>query len=270
MKNEQAQPLTIFIGFDERQPEAFKVCQESILQHASIPVEIIPLNHKELRSQGYFNRPWKIDESGHYYDIRDERPFSTQFSHSRFLVPLLSKNKSKYTIFVDSDFVFLSDVAKLISHCASGVEKYPVYVVKHNYTPGVPRKMDNCIQASYQKKLWTSLMVFDNSSVDLQRLTEFHVNNKDGRWLHMFEWLGQSPDELIGSIPEGWNFIPNHSEGCGDVHAIHFTEGTPHMKGYENCKFSELYWDAYAAVVCKEAKALIEKTEKNLNAKKVS
>jgi hypothetical protein len=43
------QPLKIFVGYDTREDIAFQVCKQSILDTASVPVEIIPLNQRVLR-----------------------------------------------------------------------------------------------------------------------------------------------------------------------------------------------------------------------------
>jgi hypothetical protein len=254
-------PITIFIGYDERQPETYDICRRSLLDTSSGPLEIVKLHHKILRERGIFKREWRILANGQYEDAVDGKPFSTQFSHTRFLVPFLSQGKSKYSIFVDSDFVFREDVYKLIQHCAGGVTKYPVYVVKHEYKPLKETKMDGMKQVAYNRKLWTSLMVFDNSDPILQNLSVENVNTKDGSWLHQFGWLGSNPDDNIGSIPEVWNFIPDHSEGrvINDVpHAIHYTEGTPHMHGYEESAYSDLYFNVYKKVLKEKLEELSE------------
>ena len=41
--------LTVYIGWDSREPIAAEVCRHSILQHASIPVNIVMLKQQELR-----------------------------------------------------------------------------------------------------------------------------------------------------------------------------------------------------------------------------
>ena len=43
-------PLKIFIGWDSREDIAYQVCKQSILNHASVPVDIIPLKLKQLIS----------------------------------------------------------------------------------------------------------------------------------------------------------------------------------------------------------------------------
>lgn len=252
--NNETPSITVFIGFDERQPEAFKACKQSILENSAIcDVTIIPLKHKELREKGLFNREWTVKANGQYIDNVDGKPFSTQFSHTRFLVPHLSKTLSdRFTVFVDSDFIFTTDIAYLVLDTVDPANQKPVYCVKHNYTPKTATKMDNCLQAFYNKKLWTSLLLFDNSFKETAEvLSPETVNREDGNWLHTFKWLGD--DSKIGSINESWNYIPDHSKISQAIpNAIHYTEGVPHMKGYEKCEFYEQYLGAYHRALKKE------------------
>ena len=84
--------LTIYIGWDSREPIAADVCKHSILEHASIPVNIVYLKQEELRKQGIYFRD--VDNLG-----------STEFTFTRFLVPYLN-NYDEFAVFVDCDFVF--------------------------------------------------------------------------------------------------------------------------------------------------------------------
>lgn len=262
--------LTVYIGYDERQSEAFKACKQSIVEFASKPVIITPLAHQPLRDRGLFSRPWKIPENGEFTDLTDGRPFSTQFSHSRFLVPYLARHqkiKTKYALFVDSDFVFLTDIYKILNSVKN--KTYPVFCVKHNYQSDSDVKMDGRNQFNYNKKLWTSLMLFDVDNHQLDNLDPYVVNTMSGRDMHQFKWLGAFPENEIGTIPELWNFIPGHSEknvgGDEGINAIHFTSGTPHMEGYENCDYSDFYWGAYARALAAEGQEIADSRFKRLN-----
>ena len=79
--------IHVFVGMDDEQREAYEVCAYSIRQNSGPNVKIHPINHRELRKIGLFNRPWKVQPDGNWLDERDGRPFSTTFSHSRFAVP---------------------------------------------------------------------------------------------------------------------------------------------------------------------------------------
>lgn len=241
----------IFIGYDEREKDPYNVCVQSLKDSSLCPENIIvhPINHRELRKLGYFDRPWLIKEDGTYEDVRDGRPFSVQFSHSRFLTPFLAKKYgiSDCVMFVDCDFLFLDDVNVLMNECRrqAYLSNYPVQVVKHDYNPQNTVKMDGSRQTTYNRKLWSSLMVFDTTNKANDVLDPQSVSYQTGKWLHQFEWL-DNPETQIGSIPEVWNFIPNHSERRTDLtgseaSAIHFTEGGPWFENYEDCPYSELW-----------------------------
>jgi len=247
--------LHVFIGYDEKQDLAWEVCAESLRSQASKPVSIWKLDHRLLRSLDLFKRTWEIEgNTGRYKDVADGKPFSTQFAHSRFLVPEMCKHlgvaSDDVAIFVDSDFVFLSDPYEIITEIRAKEEKC-VWVVKHDYTPKTATKMDSQVQIAYSMKLWSSLMVFDlrfNTG-----LTKEIVNEKSGRWLHTFEWTN-GPHE-IGALDERWNFIPDHSEENANVHnigAIHWTEGLPCIPGYEYCRYAATWRDVERRVLEKK------------------
>ena len=52
--------MKIFIGWDSREEDAYKVCVHTIKKHASKDVEIVPLKRDELINQGLYTR----DEGG--------------------------------------------------------------------------------------------------------------------------------------------------------------------------------------------------------------
>lgn len=242
--------LNIFIGYDERETDVYRLCEQSIIRNCSRPedLRIVPLKHKELREQGFFDRPWRMTgQTGQYIDERDGKPFSTQFSHSRFLVPVLARkhNMSGHALFVDCDFIFKGDVAEIFDQAEAQKDK-AICVVKHDFVPTNDIKMDHCVQLRYKYKLWSALMVFNLDNPHTQDLSDLKVNHKDGSYLHQFGWL---PDpSYIGEIDEKWNWIPDHSEERvpeKDIGAIHYTEGGPWFEGKENCDYSEIYWEEW-------------------------
>jgi hypothetical protein len=239
----------IFIGYDPAEHEAFQVAEYSLKKYATVPVEIHKIEHMDLRQKGLFYRRWKVDADGQYYCVEDGKPFSTCFSHSRFLVPELWRNlddpnKSELVLFMDCDWVFLEDIGKMFKE----IEKtrmlrnnaHPVYCVQHDFKPTTDIKMHGVQQSKYNMKLWSAFVVYDMAHPDNEHLIPEIVNSESGRWLHQFGWL--TDVHKIGVIPEGWNFIPNHSEkNTSDICGIHFTELGPWHKGGENVRYADIW-----------------------------
>jgi hypothetical protein len=161
----------------------------------------------------------------------DGKPVSTEFSHSRFLTPHLGTKK--WAMFVDCDFLFLEDVAKLF---AEADPKYSLMCRKFPEKKNalskeafhVAKKMDNIVQTSYSKKLWSSLVLWNRDKV----YPSVHdVSTRDGSWLHQFKWL--SPTE-IGSLSPAWNWI-NGDDAVPK--AVHYTLGGPWFPNYKDCAY---------------------------------
>jgi len=243
----------IFIGYDEREHEVFQVAKHSLEKHATVPIKVHKLHQKTLRQQGLFTREYKVDSSGQYIDLTDGRPFSTQFTFTRFLVPELwgniSGEKSPLVMFVDCDFVFLEDIGDMFK--AIEAQKIvqgpstPIYCTHHNYKPLNEVKMDGMSQSNYNMKLWAAMMVFDMEHHDNYLLTPEVVNMASGRDLMNFYWIEHK--ERMGWIPEKWHHIPNHSEKNHKepIGAIHFTEGGPWFPNYRLCRYADVWKKAY-------------------------
>ena len=63
------------------------------------------------------------------------------------------------------------------------------------------------------------------------------VNNETGANLHNFCWL-DSPSQ-IGSLPRGWNYIPNINDRTNDIKAVHFSLGGPWISDYRDTEFAQ-------------------------------
>lgn len=258
MTTSKTDNIHVFIGCDDLQPEAFKTCAYSIKRWTDNNVHIIPLAHRTLREAGLFDRTWRVTESGSWVDERDGLPFSTTFSHLRFLTPkyfdylgLFNDTNNRWAIFVDSDFIFLDNIRSLIENADE--QGKPLSVVKHNYAGKGSVKMDAREQVNYNCKLWSSLMVFDMWKWNFDD-EDLDVNKDTGRSLHTFDWYKPGL-EGIGSLSESWNFIPDHSEKTTLYpSAIHFTEGTPLHKGYEGVRYGELFKQAYQGMLAERAR----------------
>ena len=140
-----AKDIHVAIGWDSREIDAYEICEHSLVRRSSIPVAVTPLMHNNLRYFGLFDREWRIDKKGQHWDVEDNAPFSTEFSHTRFLVPELARrNKVKgWVIFCDCDFLWLDDIKNLIDELD---DDYPVMTVKFSYEPERDVKMDTAGQ----------------------------------------------------------------------------------------------------------------------------
>ncbi|XP_024357627.1 protein CDI isoform X2 [Physcomitrium patens] len=159
--------LRIFVGFDSREEIAYDVCRHSILRHATIDVEIIPLKLQNLVEQGLYARSRESTES-------------TEFSFTRFLTPFLAGFEG-WAVFVDCDFLYTTDVRELAELVD---DQFAIMCVKHNYTPKATVKMDGVVQTSYLRKNWSSMVLYNCSHPKNRVLTPELINSESGAFLH--------------------------------------------------------------------------------------
>lgn len=213
--------IRVFIGYDPREAVAFSVLSYSIHARASVPVEIAPLMLSQLKGVLW----------------RERHPLqSTDFSFSRFLTPLLSGYQG-WSLFCDSDMLMIDDIKNLWE---LRDERFAVQVVKHDHKPTDRTKFLNEPQRPYEKKNWSSVMLFNNAKCTA--LTQDYVNNASGLELHQFKWLGD--DALIGDLPGRWNHLVDYDPQVppSDVSFLHFTEGGPYFDAYKNCGYADLWF----------------------------
>jgi len=208
--------IRVFIGWDDREAIAYHVLSHSIQRLASEPVAVTSLRLSQLRE--ILTRP------------RDPLQ-STDFSFSRFLTPYLSGYEG-WSIFMDCDMVMLEDIAGL--HNLRD-ERYALMVVKHQHVPKQTVKFLGEPQSKYEKKNWSSVMLFNNAQC--RALTPEYVNSASGLDLHQFKWL--AGDELIGALPNRWNHLVGYDPPRKDVALLHYTEGGPWWVEYKDCAYSE-------------------------------
>lgn len=225
-----SKPIDVFIGWDARESVASQVAAHSILKRTDELIDIRYLKHRELRKDGVFSRPWLVDgATGNLTDLIDGKPFSTEFSHTRFLIPALMHYQD-WALFMDADMIFLSDIKSLFDLCD---DQYAVMCVKHNHIPKEDIKMDGRGQSKYFRKNWSSFMLWNCAHKANRLLTTEKVSFMAGRDLHAFSWL---EDHQIGALPFTYNYISGVSPpiGHGKMAAvIHYTEGGP---WFEECK----------------------------------
>jgi hypothetical protein len=224
-------PLRLYIGYDPREDEAYRVCAHSLRRRASRPLDIRALDLEALRGQGLYARSWHRDGSGQRIDDRDGKPFSTDFAFSRFLVPALARHEG-WALFCDCDFLFLADVAALF---ALRDPRYAVQCVQHDHRPAEPVKMDGQAQTRYARKNWSSLVLWNCAHPAHGGLTVQDVSRRPGSWLHGLRWLD---DDQIGALPEGWNWLDGWSPLDVPAQAVHFTRGGPWFPNHEPGPYS--------------------------------
>lgn len=230
------------LGWDDREKVAYEVCKHSIEKHTKSSIRIIPLYHKELRKQGFFQRPWLTQgHDGNRTDLIDGKPFSTEFSHTRFLIPELMHFKG-WALFLDCDMLFRCDVKEIFEYADP---RYAVMCVKHrqNIKSGV--KMDGSIQQTYYRKNWSSFMLINCGHPSNAILKKEIVNTATGGWMHGLSWLR---DNEIGDLPNTYNWIDGSSPGNVFAKVIHYSEGGPWFKDHQDCKFADEWWKYYESM----------------------
>jgi hypothetical protein len=208
--------IKIYIGYDSREAVAFSVLSHSIHVRATQPVSIAPLMLSQLKG----------------ILTRERHPLqSTDFSFSRFLVPYLS-GYTGWSIFMDCDMLVLDDIAKL---WGLRDERHAVMVVKHDHVPKETTKFLGEPQSKYEKKNWSSVMLFNNAKC--VALTPEYVNAATGLELHQFKWLGD--DNLIGALPDRWNHLVGYDRPRRDAALVHYTLGGPYFEQYKDCEYAD-------------------------------
>lgn len=234
--------LSVFIGYDSREAVCSEVAAHSIRKRTESHVSITYLEHRALAAQGKFYRPWvTMGPEREQYDMLDGKKFSTEFSHTRFLVPDLMEYKG-WALFMDADMIFMSDIKKLFELCD---DKYAVMCVKHNHIPTEKTKMDGREQLRYGRKNWSSFVLWNCSHPANKELTVEKVNFLPGRDLHGFSWLDES---LIGSLPFTYNYISGVSpkiEHRQMPAVIHYTDGGPWFPECQNVPYAGTWIEEY-------------------------
>jgi len=230
-----AEPFPVHVGWDSREDIAYRVCRHSLMARAGIPVTVSPIRQDALREKGLYTR--------------DVDPLaSTEFTYTRFFVPYL-QNYRGWALFCDCDFLWLADIAGLVSLID---DRYAVMCVHHEHTPPETWKMDHRVQTQYARKNWSSMVLYNCGHPANAVLTPEVVNRETGAFLHRFQWLD---DALIGAVPETWNWLEGWCDkpARGTPAAVHLTRGGPWMEEWQDVEYADLW--LREAEACRQAEA---------------
>lgn len=226
---------SIFVGYDPRETNNFVVSIRSAraqMKGDDIQIQGLVLDH--MRRRGLYTRKTSINMEGQLWDNISQAPMSTEFACSRFLVPHLQKEG--YAAFVDCDTMFLTDPAVLFDLVDPSKA---VTCVKHNHVPTEAKKKTGEIQTKYNRKNWSSVMVFNCEHPSNQKLTVEMINTVPGRELHAFCWL---EDDEIGELPATWNHLVGVNNIPDEqINLVHWTLGSPNIVARENT----IYYDEF-------------------------
>jgi lipopolysaccharide biosynthesis glycosyltransferase len=220
--------LKIFVGMDLKvEPVAYAVFCQSVIEHSSIPVSFTPM---------------ALNTLSEYTETHKDG--SNAFIYSRFLVPYLCGFKGM-ALWVDGDMIVRSDIAELLWEFQ---QDEAVKVVKHHYQTKHPIKYLGAKNEDYPKKNWSSVMLWNCGHHLNKQLTPKFVMEKDGKYLHRFEWL-KYPEEQVGKLDETWNWLETEYEYNADAKLVHHTLGTPCFKDYQNTDYSQEWWETYQRMI---------------------
>lgn len=227
--------LRVWIGWDAKEAWAYQVAERSLRAHASQTIHTRPICMDAL-PELYRRETERRD--GRWWDVISDAPMSTEHAIARFFVPFLCHYQG-WALFVDGDVLFRTDVAQLY---ALADHRYAVQVVQHPPLLETGLKKDGAAQVLYDRKNWSSVMLFNCAHPANRRLDPALLNTWPGRDLHAFRWL---QDEEIGALPARWNHLVGVSEACDNPAVVHFTLGVPDLPGHEQDAFAD-EWFAVA------------------------
>jgi hypothetical protein len=225
---------SIWIGFDPREAAEFAVARQSVRQYSLKHWPICGLVLSKLRAAGLYTRPMEIKQGvdgPEMWDVISGARQATEHANSRFLVPHLAEEG--WALFMDGDTMVCSNLPPLFASLDHGKA---LYCVHHKHEPTTQTKMDGQVQQNYGRKNWSSVVIFNCDHPANKKLTVEMVNTLPGRDLHRFCWL---EDRHIGELDQSWNFLVGHTDPEVVPNLIHWTNGTPAMKGYENVAYAD-------------------------------
>lgn len=209
--------VKIYIGFDQREAVAYHTFVQSLIENASIPLDITPLAIRNLKG---------------YEEKHEDK--SNDFVYSRFLTPFLNDFKG-WAIFADGDMICQADIKELLN---LRDDSKALQVVKHDYKTKAYQKYLGNINQDYPRKNWSSVILWNCAHPKHKILTPDFIANQPGKYLHRFSWL---EDSEIGELPKEWNWLATEYPNNEQANIIHYTLGTPCFKDYRNTEMSDIW-----------------------------
>jgi len=214
--------IRLYVGFDQREACVYHTFCQSVIEHASQPVEFIPLATNMLHFDG-------------------QQDGTNAFIYSRYLIPLMQDYEG-WAIFCDGDMVVTEDITNLWD---LRDDRYAVQVVKHDYftkfhTKYIKTPLEN-ENLHYEKKNWSSVILWNCGHPSNRILNRNVVREAGGRFLHRFSWLN---DEEVGELPKEWNHLVLEYESDNNAKLYHYTLGAPGFEYYANRDHADV-WHRY-------------------------
>ena len=226
----KGKPLNIYIGYDSRHSDLAELCKKCLSHGIDWGFGGGDINGcmTKWRPEIKFLDVSKIPEY-----TRDYANQSTEFTYSRFLIPYL-ENYEGFSIFLDDDILFDGSILPMFYFMDSDDA---VACIQYDFDKYVDTKFNGEKNVSYPKKLWSSLMIFNNGHEDCKKLTPEVVNTETGKYLHQFEWT-----DAISEIPEWFVFTEGHDteETKWRPLAVHYTRGGPWIEGMDTSEIQHL------------------------------
>ncbi|MAS00124.1 MAG: glycosyltransferase [Nitrosomonadales bacterium] len=211
------QKVKIYIGFDQRESVAYHTFVQSLIDHASIPLDITPLAVKTLKG---------------YEEKHEDK--SNDFVYSRFLTPFLNDFEG-WAIFADGDMICQKDIKELLD---LKDDSKALQVVKHDYKTKANQKYLGNINQDYPRKNWSSVILWNCKHPKHKILTPDFIANQTGKYLHRFSWLENGD---IGELPKEWNWLATEYPNNEQANIIHYTLGTPCFKDYRKTEMADIW-----------------------------
>ena len=226
----KGKPLNIYIGYDSRHSDLAELCKKCLAHGINWGFGGGDINGSmtKWRPEIKFLDISKIPEY-----TRDYANQSTEFTYSRFLIPYL-ENYEGFSIFLDDDILFDGSILPMFYFMNPDDA---VACIQYDFDKYVDTKFNGEKNVSYPKKLWSSLMIFNNGHEDCKKLTPEIVNTESGKYLHQFEWT-----DKISEIPDWYVFTEGHDteETNWRPSAYHYTRGGPWIEGMDTSQIEQL------------------------------